>query len=198
VRCVVCDGGLRAAVRDAAGYTLELHTLSDARNPLHRKEKRKHEIRQRGPRRDAQPLHATPLAAVLFPAPLRAPVSFFFHKKENIKFYRLGCLSRPQSWGMWPFAEQEEADSNTRAVALAAIALGLAISSFLYLCQRQPATASPTKPSQPSQTAPTRSRSPARSKLSKAGAATPRALKGLEIDMAMPASGGSRTRRRAA
>ena len=27
---------------------------------------------QRGPRRDAQPLHATPLAAVLFPAPLRA------------------------------------------------------------------------------------------------------------------------------
>ena len=29
---------------------------------------------QRGPRRDAQPLHATPLAAVLFPAPLRARV----------------------------------------------------------------------------------------------------------------------------
>ena len=27
---------------------------------------------QRGPRRDAQPLHATPLAAVLFPAPLVA------------------------------------------------------------------------------------------------------------------------------
>ena len=95
MRCVVCDGGLRAAVRDAAGYTLELHTLSDARNPLHRKEKRKHEIRQRGPRRDAQPLHATPLAAVLFPAPLRAPLSFFFHKKENIKLYRLGCLSAP-------------------------------------------------------------------------------------------------------
>ena len=123
----------------------------------------------------------------------------FFTKKKTSSALPVGLpLRRPQSWGMWPFAEQEEADSNTRAVALAAIALGLAISSFLYLCQRQPATASPTKPSQPSQTAPTRSRSPARSKLSKAGAATPRALKGLEIDMAMPASGGSRTRRRAA
>ena len=31
---------------------------------------------QRGPRRDAQPLHATPLAAVLFPAPLRAHTLF--------------------------------------------------------------------------------------------------------------------------
>ena len=31
---------------------------------------------QRGPRRDAQPLHATPLAAVLFPAPLRARALF--------------------------------------------------------------------------------------------------------------------------
>ena len=33
---------------------------------------------QRGPRRDAQPLHATPLAAVLFPAPLTARALFFF------------------------------------------------------------------------------------------------------------------------
>ena len=32
---------------------------------------------QRGPRRDAQPLHATPLAAVLFPAPLRARAYFY-------------------------------------------------------------------------------------------------------------------------
>ena len=32
---------------------------------------------QRGPRRDAQPLHTTPLAAVLFPAPLRARALFF-------------------------------------------------------------------------------------------------------------------------
>ena len=36
---------------------------------------------QRGPRRDAQPLHATPLAAVLFPAPLRAqPYLSFFER----------------------------------------------------------------------------------------------------------------------
>ena len=33
---------------------------------------------QRGPRRDAQPTHATPLAAVLFPAPLRARALYFF------------------------------------------------------------------------------------------------------------------------
>ena len=32
---------------------------------------------QRGPRRDAQPLHATPLAAVLFPAPLGRRHSFY-------------------------------------------------------------------------------------------------------------------------
>ena len=150
MRCVVCDGGLRAAVRDAAGYTLELNRLT------------------------------------------------IENKKENTPVAFTGRTPARTVLGMWPFAEEEEADSNTRAVALAAIALGLAISSFLYLCQRQPATASPTKPSQPSQTAPTRSRSPARSKRSKAGAATPRAVKGLEIDMAMPASGGSRTRRRAA
>ena len=35
---------------------------------------------QRGPRRDAQPLHATPLAAVLFPAPLRARA--FYHPRQ--------------------------------------------------------------------------------------------------------------------
>lgn len=150
MRCVVCGGGLRAAVRDAAGYTLELLNRLTIEN---KKENR--------------------------------PAAFTGRTPGTVL-------------GMWPFAEEEEADSNTRAVALAAIALGLAISSFLYLCQRQPATASPTKPSQPSPTAPTRSRSPARSKRSKAGAATPRAVKGLEIDMAMPASGGSRTRRRAA
>ena len=33
---------------------------------------------ERGPRRDAQPLHATPLSAVLFPAPLRARALYFF------------------------------------------------------------------------------------------------------------------------
>ena len=38
---------------------------------------------QRGPRRDAQPLHATPLAAVLFPAPLRAR-AFFFLQTDKI------------------------------------------------------------------------------------------------------------------
>ena len=38
---------------------------------------------QRGPRRDAQPLHATPLAAVLFPAPLRATCYYFFELKRK-------------------------------------------------------------------------------------------------------------------
>ena len=37
---------------------------------------------QRGPRRDAQPLHATPLAAVLFPA-RRGHFTFKERKKEN-------------------------------------------------------------------------------------------------------------------
>ena len=51
---------------------------------------------QRGPRRDAQPLHATPLAAVLFPAPLRARAFFFADHSGN--FYQLAgelCMKRP-------------------------------------------------------------------------------------------------------
>ena len=48
---------------------------------------------QRGPRRDAQPLHATPLAAVLFPAPLRARALFLLNNKAvNTERPRLPLL----------------------------------------------------------------------------------------------------------
>ena len=40
---------------------------------------------QRGPRRDAQPLHATPLAAVLFPAPLRARALYLIEPSASQK-----------------------------------------------------------------------------------------------------------------
>ena len=52
---------------------------------------------QRGPRRDALPLHATPLAAVLFPAPLRARALFIYFNVEtegptSESCFGLGCF----------------------------------------------------------------------------------------------------------
>ena len=42
---------------------------------------------QRGPRRDAQPPHATPLAAVFFPAQLWKARYSFFRVREPHKFF---------------------------------------------------------------------------------------------------------------